>query len=319
VCSSDLLHALSESIAIVEQLSTLAQGSVVDYKPDGMPIRSAPGVKGAQSDARDAAQDACIAYVRGVGAGIVRAPHSDESECRRRLAGASLARLLFLPVESEVALLETFHHDVNLGTKDVIRFVDTAAAAEGLRRRGLFYVKNAMRAYLPGELQRHGLPLNLSIYSTRRFGLDLRKSDFDVGAIPIQVMLMDQSSHAEISVDAYPTSEGFYQALIPVGAGRFTAGVQFGGQFDWVQIEEASFHHVDDFMKPRDKEGAIAAQPLFDGMEEAAPGLYQMRNTSAFMLVNPPLVDKSRALMLSVVFRPIVSRPAAASPVMKAA
>lgn len=316
---SKALHALSESIAIVEQLSTLAQGSVVDYKSDGTPIRSAPGVKGAQSAVRDVVQDACIAYVRSVGSGIVRTPHSDEAQCRRRLAGASLARLLFLPIESEVALLETFHHDVNLGTKDVIRFVDTTAAADGLRRRGLFYVKNAMRAYLPGELQRHGLPLNLSIYSTRRFALDLRKSDFDVGAIQMPVLLMDKSSHAEIAVDAFPTSEGFYQALIPVGAGRFTVGVQFGRLFDWVQIEEASFHHVDDFMKPRDKEGGMAATCLFDAMDEAAPGLYQAREPSGFMLVNPPIVEKTHALMLSIVFRPIVKRPAAAVSALKAA
>ncbi|MGV3770935.1 MAG: HAD family hydrolase [Sphingobium phenoxybenzoativorans] len=316
---SKALHALSESIAIVEQLCTLAQGSVVDYKPDGSPIRSAAGVKGAQSENRDRAQRACLEFVRGVGTGLVKAPLSDDAECRRRMAGAALARLLFLPMESEVALLETFHHDVNLGTKDMVSFVDTAAATEGLRRRGIFYVKNAMRAYLPGELQRHGLPLNLSIFSTRRFGLDLRKADFDVGAMKLPVILIDQSSHAQIEVDAYPTSEGYYQAMIPVGEGQYSAGIQLGQHFEWVQVEEASFHYVDDYMKPKAAEGAIAAHPLFDAMEEVSAGLYRCQSEAGFMLIQPPISAPGRNLLLSIVFRPVVTRPQAVQSVQKAA
>lgn len=313
------LHALSESIAIVEQLCTLAQGSVVDYRPDGTPIRSEAGVKGAQSAARDRAQDGCIAYVSAIGAGMVRPPRSDDGECRRRLAGAALARLLFLPTEGEVALFETFHHDVNLGTADLVKFVDTGAAAQGLRRRGLFYVKNAARAYLPGELQRHGLPLNLSIFSTRRFGLDLRKTDFDVGAIKLPVMLMDAASHRQVEIDAHPTTDGYYQALIPVGAGQFTVGAQLGLGHEWVQVEEVSFHYVEEFMVPKEKEQAIAATPMFDAMEEMSPGLYHCRSEAGFLLVPPPLAAPGKAMLLSLVFRPVVARAASASSLQKAA
>lgn len=314
---SKALHALSESIAIVEQLATLAQGSVMDYRTDGTPIRSAVGVKGGQSVARDAAQEACLEYVRAVGTGLVKPPVSDTPDSRRRHAAAVLARLLFLPMESEVALLSTFHHDVNLGTSDMVQMVDVDAATQGLRRRGVFYVKNAMRIYLPGELQRHGLPLNLSIFSTRRFGLDLRKSDFDVGAMKIPVMLMDATSQTTIEVKAYPTTDGYYQALIPVGAGRFAAGIQLGRLFDWVQVEETSFHGVEDFLKPRDKEDAIPAMPMFDGMEQHAGGLYKSQGEAGFMLVSPPSICRSDIpLMLSVVFRPVVARANAATNIL---
>ncbi len=34
-------------------------------------------------------------------------------------------------------------------------------------------------------VRQHGLPINLSIFASRRFGLDLRKPDFDVGAIKL--------------------------------------------------------------------------------------------------------------------------------------
>lgn len=302
------LHALSESIAIVEQLCTLAQGSVIDYAADGTAIRRDADVKGGQNGARDAIQAACIDFARHADHGIARAPLSDTPDCRRRMAAAILGRLLFLPMPDEVAIFETFDHDVNLGTGETLALVDADAAAQGLRRRGLFYAKNAKRAYLPGEMQRHGLPINLSLFASRRFGLDLRKSDFDVGAITLPVMLMGATSHAQVDIAAHPTSEGYYQALIPVGAGQYTVGIQLGLLYDWVQIEEASFHIVDEFMDPKEDEGAIAAAPIYDAMEEVSPGLYRTAGANGFMLVPPPARTSSEPLLLSIVLRPVVAR-----------
>ncbi len=254
-----LLHALSESIAIVEQLCTLPQGSVIDYRADGSPVRETNSVKSAQSDVRDHVQKACIDYCATSEAGFVFQPLSDTPETRRRMATASLARLLFLPVESEVQVLSDFDHDVNLGTSDLLKFIDVDAAAQGLRRRGIFYIKNALRMYLPGELRQHGLPINLSIFASRRFGLDLRKTDFDVGAIQLPVMLMDaHGQHMVMDVDAVPTIEGYYQALVPIGAAQFTVGVQLGRIAQWVQVDETSFHPVAEFLDAKAQEVAIS-------------------------------------------------------------
>ena len=306
-----LLHALSESIAIVEQLCTLPQGSVIDYEANGTPVREANSVKSAQSAVRDIVQKACIAYCGDADAGFVKAPVSDTAETRRRMATASLARLLFLPVDSEVQVLSDFDHDVNLGTSDLLKFVDVEAAAQGLRRRGIFYIKNALRMYLPGELRQHGLPLNLSIFTSRRFGLDLRKTDFDVGAIPLPVMLMDHSGqHVTIDVDAVPTIDGYYQALVPIGQAQFTAGVQIGRIAEWAQIDEASFHPVQEFLDAKAEEVSIPAPYIADGMEDMGDGL--MRCTAgdaAFLLVPPPaIVSTGEAMLLSIVFRPVVRR-----------
>ncbi len=313
-----LLHALSESIAIVEQLCTLPQGSVIDYRADGSPIRETNSVKAAQSDVRDIVQKACLDFCADSDAGFVFRPLSDTTETRRRMATAALARLLFLPTESEVQVLSDFDHDVNLGTSDLLKFIDVEAAAQGLRRRGIFYIKNALRMYLPGELRQHGLPINLSIFASRRFGLDLRKTDFDVGAIPLPVMLMDQSGqHVTLDVDAVPTIDGYYQALIPVGAAQFTVGVQLGRIAEWVQVEEASFHPVAEFLDAKADEASIPAQIVADGMEEVDSGL--MRCTAgeaAFLLVPPPTVAANgEALLLSIVFRPVVKRQAKAEQV----
>src|SRR3546814_5215307 len=65
---------------------------------------------------RDQIQDACLAYARAPLAGFHRQPQSDDAESRRRMAAAILARLLFLPIESEVALFERFDQDVKIGS-----------------------------------------------------------------------------------------------------------------------------------------------------------------------------------------------------------
>jgi FMN phosphatase YigB (HAD superfamily) len=316
-----LLNALSDSIALVEQLSTLAQGSVVDYRKDGTPVRKNPGVKGAQSAVREGVQAACLDYCAHADIGYVRAPASDTTESRRRMCTALLTRLLFLPMASEVALLSQFEHDVNMGTDDMVRMVDLDDATRGLRQRGLFYIKNAMRMYLPGELRQHGLPINLTNFTSRRFGLDLRKTDFDVGALSVPVMLMDGAGdHVVIDIDAIPTIDGYYQALIPVGPAAYTAGIQLGRIAEWVQVEETSFHEVDRFLESREHEDGRPATPMFEAMTEMAPGLHRCDGEGAFILVPPPSVNRGDDnLLLSFVFRPVVGKQAVAEEARKAA
>jgi hypothetical protein len=166
------------------------------------------------------------------------------------------------------------------------------------------------------------LPVNLSIFASRRFGLDLRKTDFDVGAIKLPVMLMSATGdHLTIEVDALPTIEGYYQALVPVGAARFTAGVQFGRIAEWVQVDEVSFHLVEEFMDPKPVEDSIPGQSIAEGLEDVGGGL--MRCTggdAAFLLVQPPAgTPAGEALLLSVVFRPVVLKSAQAAEARAAA
>lgn len=313
------LYALAEDISIVEQLCTIAQGSVVDYTPAGEPIHGTHDVKGAQSACREAAQEACLAFLREVGKAVVRPPVSHDADGSRRTALSVLARLLFLPLADEVTLLEHFQHDVNMGTDVQIRMVDSKAAGEGLKRRGLFYIKDASRMFLPGELQRHGLPINLAILGSRRFGLDLRKTDFDVGALKLPIALLDAGGNTTTTIDAHPTAEGYYQAVIPIGAARYSIGLRFGQLFDFVQIEEVAFQPVKEYLSPRIKEKMIPASPIVDAMEEVAPGLYRVDGPQGFMLVPPPAASGDQAMLLSLVFRPIRHRGAQPLPQKKAA
>src|SRR3546814_17463503 len=94
------------ALPIFKQVCNIAQGSTIDYTADGTPIREDSGFKSLQNGLRDQIQDACLAYARAPLAGFHRQPQSDDAEPRRRMAAAILARLLFLPIESEVAMFE---------------------------------------------------------------------------------------------------------------------------------------------------------------------------------------------------------------------
>jgi FMN phosphatase YigB (HAD superfamily) len=300
------LHALGTCVAVVEQMCNIAAGSTVDYKSNGEPIREESGVKSQQNAARDAVQAACLDYVRAGTSAMHRRPASDTIEARRRMAGAILTRLLFMPLESEVRLFERFDHDVNLGTKAMMKLLDHDGAAEGLRRRGIAYVNETRRMYVPGEILKHGLPLNLSLLATSRFGLDMRDSDFLVGGIDVPVIVIDASEQDVLQLKAYPTHDGYYRLSVPVGLRRPTVAIQLGQLCELVQIDDLSWTPISQYNASWTAKTAPAAM-VPDGIAETEDGLHRCALTG--VLIVPPGIAKEPQV-LTLVFRPIRWRDA---------
>jgi len=304
------LHAMCMPIAVLEQLCTVAQGSVVAYDQEGAPIRKEAGQKGLQNQVRDRVQAACVAYAAHAGDGVVRPAASDDADCRRRTAASVLARFLFLPTGEEVKALEAFDHDVNLGSDDMVALVDPDDAEIGLRRRGLFYVNQSDRMYLPGELQRQGMPQLLALFAATRHQLDLRPADFQAQRIDMTGFLADGTGQTIVPIEAHATHDGYFQASIPIGEGRFAAGIALGQVAEWVQIEEAAFHAVGalhDSAKAA-QSPPVPAAPIHDGMEEVSPGFYRCRESALILVPPPPACRVGGPMLLSLVFRPIVRR-----------
>ncbi|MBR0553378.1 hydrolase [Stakelama marina] len=298
------LHSLCMCVAVIEQLSTVAQGSVIDYSEDGEPIRKEVDIKGGQSAIRDQVQAACIEFARNAGKQVIRGSRIDEADARRRSAAAVLSRLLFMPTASEIALLEAFDHDVNLGTTEVVRLLDPEESSAGLRRRGLSYLNETGRMFIPGELRQHGLPLNLALFTSSRFALDIRNSDFAVGGIKLPVILMGGGEDGVHLFDAHPTAEGFYRVNIPVAQTRWTPAVQLGAICEWAQVDSAQWHRMADFDRNGPASGAEAVV-IADGMTDEAGGLYRCEETG-FLMAPPP--QGNDAVVLSVIFRPVIWR-----------
>lgn len=311
------LATLCDNIAAVEQLATLAQGSVVDYAEDGAPIRTEAGVKAVQSTIRDAVQACCVEYAAAGFAPWLRPPAAATLGAMREAAAATLARLLFLPLESELETLAAFEHDVNLGGGEMVPLFDRDGATAALRHHGMFYMKDAKRMFLPAELRGQGLPLSLALLAQRRLALDLRRADFDEGAVALPLIVAEGREVSVEQVSAFRTHDGFLMARIPVGAARYAIGIQFGRLYEWVEIRAAEFlpAHALAGGEAGHRKACIAAAPSLEQMEQVSGDLLRCLDDSAFMMVPPPVGTVHGDLVLSVVFRPIVARvPATVEP-----
>lgn len=309
------LATLCDNIAAIEQLATLPQGSVVDYAPDGVPIRTESGVKSVQSTVRDAVQACCVEYARAGFQPWARPPASDSLATRRQSAAAILARFLFLPLESELQTLQAFEHDVNLGGGEMVPLFDRDLASVELRRHGMYYMKDAKRMFLPAELRGQGLPLSLALMAQRRFALDLRRADFDEPGERLPIIVAEGRDVAAHEIEACRTHDGYFAASIPVGAGRYAIGVQFGRRYDWVEVRAVEFLPAAALTAGAEGQAKLrtAASPSYEQMEPVAGDLLRCLDDSAFMMVPPPPARAGEELILSVVFRPIVVRAEASA------
>ncbi|MHA6721141.1 HAD family hydrolase [Sphingomonas sp. RS6] len=307
------LEALCANVAVLEQVCTAAQGSTVDYLPNGTPIRAGNSIKSRQSAVRERIQAGALRFETAQAAVRVRAETADEAPMWRRAAAAALGRLMYLPLARELAVLDAFEHDINLGVDDTVSLFDPAIARRGLRQRGLFYMKGANRMYLPAELDGEGLPIKLSLLTQRRFGLPLKYADFVDSSISLPVIVADGTNVSTGNVTATPTHDGYYLAPIPIGDCRFSVGIQFGQLFDWVQVESTSFMPVGRFLNDKEQIGGseVDASPSLEGMAQVAPNLFHCNDEFAFMMVPPPPREDDAPMMLAVVFRPIARREVA--------
>jgi hypothetical protein len=300
------LSSLCENISVVEQLSTCAWGSVIDYDENG-PVRDDSGLKGRQSAVREHVQTACLRYIAEAGQGMVRPPASATPDAARQAAAAALGRLLFLPSEGELEALKSFEHDVNSGSDEQVKLFDPEVGRAGLRQWGMLYIKGAKRMFLAAELRGQGLPASLSLMTQSRFGLDLRYQDFCDTAIRLPIMIGRDHEIAAETVEANPTHEGYFVAGIPVGDCRLNVAVLFGQLYEWVQIDSIGFLPLKEFFGVK-REGEFALSPAagsFEAMTAMTGGLMRCESRDGFMLVPPPPRVSDEPMVLAVVFRPI--------------
>ncbi|MEZ5696393.1 MAG: HAD family hydrolase [Sphingomonadaceae bacterium] len=302
------LEALCANVAVIEQACTRDCGSVIGYEANGAPIRRANDIDPEQSEQREKMQRGALRFVREQADAILRVAEPRRLDLWRRGACAAMARLMFLPQMHELAVIDRFQHDVNLGTEKTVALFDPAIARRGLRERGLFYMRGSERMYLPAELAGQGAATRLALLATRRFGLSLTFADFSEATLPIPAVFATTQDASPQLVTAHATQDGWFMAAIPVGESRYAVALQFGAVCDYLQLVSAFFEDQADFLGQRSEgeSGArIAATPEFDTLPEIAPGLYDCREEAGFMIVHPPASAEVGGKILTVVFRPV--------------
>ncbi len=306
----ELLEAMCANVALLEQLCSKYCGSVKDYEADGTPVRGENDIKQRQSQVREAAQAGAIAFQHWAAASMIRTSHDHLPQAWREAAASVLMRSMYLPMASELQVVEQFQHDVNLGTDKVVPLFDRKVAREGLRQRGLFYMNGAERMYLPAELEGEAMDTRLSLLAQRRFNLPFTFGDCAGQPLQLPVIFHDGKTCSRRLVQASPTHDGYFTAAIPVGKARFTVAPQFAELFEWVELERLAFMPVTDFVS--DKHEALrsewAARPHLEAMALVGERLLDCSDPWAEMLVPPPHGEFDEPLLLACTFRPLVSR-----------
>lgn len=312
-CDDRILGTLVAYIALLEQLCTCNENSVIGYDDDGNPIHAETSLSKQQHTKLDLIQNECLRFIREAEA-FYAAGHTPPSlRLLRDAALAELSRLLFIPNKIELDYLKSFQFDLNLGTKEILNVFDQEKGLDGLRKRGMFFMERnlkSMRTNYPAELRYAGLELALLLLAQSRFGFDLRVNDLSLRREPIQTIIIRGNKSMKNTLEALPTYDGYFSLLIPVGNGDFQIAVQFGLHYQWVQLESAELIATATLFGSNESETTEdAAQYLaIDQMIERGSGIYECQSENSLLVFAPQRKFGEVNYTLRIIFRPLLTR-----------
>jgi FMN phosphatase YigB (HAD superfamily) len=310
-CDDRAMLAIVQHIALVEQLCTSSERSVVDYEDNGTPIYSNVSMGQEQHAIVATIQNEVLRFITDAKSFAFNNDISFNDAAMRDHAMAELARVVYLPTADELRVMQAFEFDINIGTDDVQKLVDEAKGLEGLRRRGLFFMEHqraSMRMNYPAELRSAGVELSLLLAQQIRSGIDLRQTDLSLRREPLDVIVLAGKSASSEKIEAIPTYDGFWSLVLPIGSGQLKLGIQFGRRYQWLQIESADIVVAAALNTSRESECTADVRSLmvFDQMQERAGGLYECTaETGLLVFMVPSALDRVNHVF-RVVFRPLV-------------
>lgn len=302
------IDALAAYVALLEQMCTVEQASVIDYQPDGVAVRKSADRKARQSEVRSLVQAAALDYVHDRSKALTPESASNPAQVQASITTAlgALARLLFLPDPSELALLEGFDHDVNLGVADTVHLFDPHAARQGLVRRGLFYTNDNPRLFLPAEVRAEGLATSFLVMNQRRHGFDLRASDFAQFSKTVPVMIASEKETIRSSALAVPTHDGYFCITVNIGKSSLAVGFQLGAIAALIEVHSISSSKAASFMTQGDarEQRDLRHHVMLEQVDALSPELMRFHSAQGFLFV-PPGAPADADTYITLVFRPI--------------
>jgi len=301
-----LIGSLTQYIAALEMMCTADLPSTLDYAADGEPIFDAVHTSKAQSETVREVQDGCLRFISDfVHQADGFKPTLDAQQLRYG-AAIDLVRFLYFPVAAELACLEGFKFDSNLGTDWQHPLLDLAAGEQALRRQGLGYIKTnfqSARANVPMELRHTNLALSSLVFSHLRHGFDISPAGLSFRTESVDALVVNGDQFARHSLKGTATYDGFYAVRIPRSA-RLDISVLLGAHYAWLQIE--SLQVIDPGL-PADAVDLVLNQDvLLEGMAHHGNGLFELDEQG--FLYFPRLAGEESNLAYSLVFRPLMAR-----------
>ena len=310
------LQTLVAYIALLEQVCTNSESSVIDYKENGEPIFSETVLNAQQHLKLRNIQNNCLQFVSEAKRYLHESQLILSSSNLRDIAVAALGRMLYFPTEQELAYLKSFQFDLNLGTDDLIDLFDEEKGLTGLIRRGLFFIEfnlNTMRTNYPAELRYASIGLASMLMASHRFGLDMRYPDFSLRreSIVIAVMSLTTGEVHNTTIKAAPTYDGYFALNIPAGKNAFQICIKLGLSYEWVQVESAELIQASYLLSSQESEFTvdIADRLAFQDMVDHGNGLFEcITNSAGLTYVPDNTTQPDENQLLRIVFRPISKR-----------
>lgn len=219
VVTPHVKRMLIRNVALLEQICCSADGSVRDYD-GGRVLREINPRPQSQIALAAEIQAGALAFAdsaEAVALDLCLAPYA-AAETAARWCTATLARLLLLPDEDELALLSGLKHDVNLGTHALAPMLDGDFIRRQISARGLSAActSTAPPMWLAGSFARLS-PAHAYLYAL--FGANRLPADVfeESPSGPVQVGLFRAGGEATLeTVTVHRTGLGELRVRIPV-------------------------------------------------------------------------------------------------------
>lgn len=307
------ISMLVTHIAVIEQLCTLPDKSVIDYDATGKPLFADTHIDESQFDKIKPIHEACIQFIHDAKQHIMKShtPFTD-NECQQ-IAYTSLSRLIFLPTIAEINYLKQFKHDVNLGTNEVLTLFDVNKGLQNLRRRSWLYSmresSKSMRMNYPAELRAANIELSFMLMSQHRFGFEVASNDLSLRQEKMVITAFINDNVEQMQLDALLTHDGFFSVIIPV-LPKCELGLQFGVNYQFVEIESAEMIPLASLNTANELDHTIDASNnlALHELKQLGGGLFECETPVSALIFVPPANLKSDQTILRVVFRPTVRR-----------
>ncbi len=314
-CDHRALHTLVAYIALLEQLCTTSEASVIDYSEEGEPIFAETSLTQQQHNKLELIQAECLRFVKAAKTFFMASGTDIPRQLLQDAAMENICRLLFLPTQTEINYLESFQFELNLGTKDTFSILDPAKGLSGLRRRGvfsLFMEKNAstLRTNTPAEMRAAGIELALTLFAQHRFTLEFKLPDLNFRKESINIIVVNNDKSSMATLEASLTYDGYYSMTIPVGTGEFKIGVLFGQKYRWVQLHSVELIVTQAYLKNTETQFIEDAWPyvVFNQMDNKGEKLFECVTDNSLMMLDTPHKPGSNSYVARIVFRPLVAR-----------
>ncbi|WP_354223469.1 hypothetical protein [Bradyrhizobium sp. F1.4.3] len=315
VVTPHIKRMLIRNVALLEQVCCSADGSVRDYDGNQVlrEINPRPASQIALAAEIQAGALAFAEKAEDVALDFCLSPHA-APDIAARWCTATLARLLLLPDEEELALLGGLKHDVNLGTHALAPMIDSDFIRRQITARGLSAACTSLAPpmWLAGSFARLS-PSHAYLYAL--FGANRLPADvFEESPCgPVQIGLFRANGEAALeTATVHRTGLGELRLRVPVSRAMGIAMITLPlakfapeGLLHGVTVQQGD--DVRDAAESQDVVGIAAESLVYAGMQRNGAH-YRTENDDACLLIPVAAMTHDIAIY-SVAITPLGSSP----------